>query len=108
MARPWGLPHIHHGRPGGIRTPNIRIWSPALYPLELLAYTLCALAASWWIPEQWILYGQLFGLLMKRVFSTEPAVFLELQSIGCCSLILCCRIIAPFAFRARQCDDHAN
>ena len=26
-------------RPGGIRTPNTRIWSPVLYPLELLAYT---------------------------------------------------------------------
>ena len=26
-----------YDRPGGIRTPNIRIWSPALYPLELLA-----------------------------------------------------------------------
>ncbi len=25
------------GRPGGIRTPNTRIWSPVLYPLELLA-----------------------------------------------------------------------
>lgn len=27
------------GRPGGIRTPNTRIWSPVLYQLELLAYT---------------------------------------------------------------------
>jgi hypothetical protein len=26
------------GRPGGIRTPNTRIWSPMLYQLELLAY----------------------------------------------------------------------
>jgi hypothetical protein len=25
------------GRPGGIRTPNTRIWSPMLYQLELLA-----------------------------------------------------------------------
>ena len=33
--------HIHGfsvtSRPGGIRTPNTRIWSPVLYPLELLA-----------------------------------------------------------------------
>ena len=27
------------GRPGRTRTPNIRIWSPALYQLELLACT---------------------------------------------------------------------
>ncbi len=27
-----------YGRPGGIRTPNPRIWSPPLYQLELLAY----------------------------------------------------------------------
>ena len=26
------------GRPGGIRTPNIRFWRPALYQLELLAF----------------------------------------------------------------------
>jgi hypothetical protein len=26
------------GRPGGIRTPNIRFWRPALYQLELRAY----------------------------------------------------------------------
>ncbi len=26
-----------YGRPGGIRTPNPRIWSPMLYQLELLA-----------------------------------------------------------------------
>ena len=29
------------GRPGGIRTPNIRFWRPALYQFELLAYCLC-------------------------------------------------------------------
>src|SRR5438034_1267680 len=27
------------GRPGGIRTPSIRFWRPALYQLELLACT---------------------------------------------------------------------
>ena len=32
-----------YDRPGGIRTPNFRIWSPALYPLELLAYAVCTL-----------------------------------------------------------------
>ena len=26
-----------NGRPGGIRTPNTRIWSPVLYQFELLA-----------------------------------------------------------------------
>jgi hypothetical protein len=29
---------LQHGRPGGIRTPNPRIWSPPLYQLELLAF----------------------------------------------------------------------
>ena len=28
---------VMRGRPGGIRTPITRIWSPVLYPLELLA-----------------------------------------------------------------------
>ena len=28
---------VKYGRPGGIRTPITRIWSPVLYPLELLA-----------------------------------------------------------------------
>ena len=32
-----------NGRPGGTRTPNIRIWSPALYPLELLAFFLATI-----------------------------------------------------------------
>ena len=30
-------PNRVDGRPGGIRTPITRIWSPVLYPLELLA-----------------------------------------------------------------------
>jgi hypothetical protein len=37
----WSMPSKKtnrlHGRPGGIRTPITRIWSPVLYPLELLA-----------------------------------------------------------------------
>jgi hypothetical protein len=31
------IPFIGFGRPGGIRTPNTRIWSPVLYQFELLA-----------------------------------------------------------------------
>jgi hypothetical protein len=31
------VPIIGFGRPGGIRTPNTRIWSPVLYQFELLA-----------------------------------------------------------------------
>jgi hypothetical protein len=31
------IPIFGCGRPGGIRTPNTRIWSPVLYQFELLA-----------------------------------------------------------------------
>ena len=33
----FGIFRQQNGRPGGIRTPNPRIWSPVLSPLELLA-----------------------------------------------------------------------
>ncbi len=36
------------GRPGGIRTPNPRIWSPMLYQFELLACNLVGTVE--WVP----------------------------------------------------------
>src|SRR5665647_1731313 len=38
------------GRPGGIRTPNIRFWRPALYQLELLACTVQQSVRTTWFP----------------------------------------------------------
>ncbi len=68
-----------NGRPGGIRTPNPRIWSPVLYQLELLA---CV---------------SLLSLLVRSMNSTKRTIFVKLQFIGSVFLILCRRIIATFA-----------
>jgi len=71
---------------------------------------LFTLFTLWWIAGHWILDDQLFGLLVKRVLTTETAVFLQLQTIGCRPLILCCGIVASLAIRTRQCHDvsHVN
>ena len=70
------------GRPGGTRTPSIRIWSPALYQLELLACTI------------------LFRLFMGSMLPTKRTIFIELQLIGSISLIFGGRIITTLAFAA--------
>ncbi len=43
---------------------------------------------------------RLFGLLVRRVLSAKPAIFIKLQLIRRCSLILGRRIISSFAFSA--------
>ena len=43
---------------------------------------------------------RLFGLLVRRVLSAKPAIFIKLQLIRGCSLILGRRIISSFAFSA--------
>jgi hypothetical protein len=54
------------GRPGGIRTPNIRFWRPALYQLELLA---CIRASN----------GQLLCFLVRRVLAAEATKLAEFK-----------------------------
>lgn len=53
---------LNSGRPGGIRTPNTRIWSPLLYQLELLTHT-----------------HFLFYFFMKSISSQLRTKFLERQ-----------------------------
>jgi hypothetical protein len=61
------------GRPGGIRTPNIRIWSPALYPLELLAYVFGLTFPVSGIPEM-IQRGDALNALGVEVNGTVDAL----------------------------------
>ena len=76
-----------NGRPGGIRTPNFRIWSPALYQLELLACTL------------------LFGLFMWGVFPTERTIFIKLKLVRCITFVLGGRIVTTLTFGTSQSDN---
>src|SRR5271157_1784102 len=71
-------------RPGGIRTPNTRIWSPVLYPLELLAY--------------------LFSFLMACVLPAKLAILLHLKSVRGFLLVLRRRIVPVLTIRTGQ--DH--
>ena len=111
------------GRPGGIRTPNIRIWSPALYPLELLAYVfdlsflVNGILKSNCLPillglqrlevygssdasgrTQTTLRGQPLGRLlrfsMKHVLLAESTVLLEFQAIRGRSFVFCRGIVS--------------
>jgi hypothetical protein len=50
------------GRPGGIRTPNPRIWSPPLYQLELLAFLFI-----------------LFSFFMSGMLATLATVFIQCE-----------------------------
>src|SRR5215475_2412688 len=85
------------GRPGGIRTPSIRFWRPALYQLELLACT--------WVNSTILAYRGLFCLPMHRVMPAAAAKFLRLQPFGLLLFVLCRRIVAFFAVVALQRDN---
>ena len=79
------------GRPGGIRTPNTRIWSPMLYH------------SSYWPAN-----SDLLGFLVRCMFTTKSAIFIELQLIWCRSLIFCRRIISVFAFSTRKGNNNSH
>ncbi len=66
-----------NGRPGGSRTPNFRIWSPALYQFELLACT------------------KLFRFLMRSMGPAKWTVLLQLQLVRGTLFVFCRRIITP-------------
>jgi len=44
----------------------------------------------------------LFAFLVRRMLTTKPAIFAELQFIRRRAFILGCRIISSFAFSARK------
>ena len=66
------------GRPGGIRTPNPRIWSPVLYrssywpPLKANALRRCPPVAC---------PAASLNLSVHDVLTTPPTIFLKLQTI---------------------------
>ena len=64
------------GRPGGIRTPSPRIWSPMLYQLELLA---CA---------------NLLGFLMHGVRPAKGTKLFQLKFMRDCPFVLGRGVIA--------------
>ena len=86
------------GRPGGIRTPNTRIWSPMLYQLELLACIKSPTRKS----------TLLFGLLVRCMFFTKTAVLAELQFVRRRTFVLGGRIVSALTLGAGQCynDSH--
>src|SRR5215475_10463313 len=79
------------GRPGGIRTPSIRFWRPALYQLELLA---C-------IPLKDHLMIvtdlELFRLLVHSVVPAPGTKLLHLQTFRRLLFVLVCGVISLFA-----------
>ena len=81
-----------YGRPGGIRTPNIRFWRPALYQLELLA---CIGANI----KLWLL-----RFLVRGVFATKTAKLAELKFSWSCFFVFGCRVISLFAHCATEGD----
>ena len=115
-----------HGRPGGTRTPNTRIWSPVLYPLELLAYpktpspsevrgslrlrceTNLLLDFCRLRPLTSTLQPALFGLLMNRMMTAETAILLQLHLVGCRPLVLHGGVVPSLALRTSQCDDRSH
>ncbi len=91
------------GRPGGIRTPNPRIWSPVLSPLELQAYE-----PALFIHFQCARYrcqDRLTRLFMDRVGPAESAIFPVFDTVRMYPLILGSRIVPVFAFDTGKCDD---
>jgi hypothetical protein len=50
----------------------------------------------------------LFRFAMELMNSASRAVFIELESLGMFSLILCCRVCSLFAFGAGESDNYAR
>ena len=86
------------GRPGGIRTPNPRIWSPVLYQLELLAcgFHFGALDTYSVICPESVAAAPLFGFPVGGVPPAVSAVLTELQFIRCSAFVLRSGVVAPF------------
>ncbi len=93
------------GRPGGIRTPNPRIWSPVLY------------RSSYWPPLKANALRRYRGgvvrppvacpaaslnLSVHDVLTTPPTIFLKLQTIRRTLFVLRRRIVSLLALGARQ------
>ena len=77
-----------NGRPGGIRTPNIRFWRPALY--------------RW---SYWPNFVYLAGFFMNRVAFTPLTVLLKLDALRIVLLVLVRRIVTPLAVLTRKCHE---
>src|ERR1700704_3624785 len=90
------------GRPGGIRTPSIRFWRPALYQLELLACT--SLKDHPEIVHQRLL----FRLAMNFVPPASRAEFLHFQAFRGLLFVFGRRVISLFAVRTLHCNDVAH
>ena len=87
------------GRPGGIRTPSIRFWRPALYQLELLACT-------WSNDHPNIIHStRLLRLAMNSMMPTSGAKFLCFQPLGILPSVLGCGIVSFLTVRALQRND---
>lgn len=74
----------------------MRFWRPPLYQLELLA---CALFRK---------PNLLASFAVQGVMTTPLAVLLELDTVRIILLVLLGRIIAAFAFGARQSDQSTH
>ena len=90
------------GRPGGIRTPSIRFWRPALYQLELLACT--SLKDHPEIVHQ----RRLLRLPMNLVTPASWTKFLHFQAFRGLLFVFGCRVISLFAVGTLHCNDVAH
>ena len=95
ICLPQGTMCFNSSRPGGIRTPITRIWSPVLY------------RSSYWptvlrFPNSAACCVQLPRLPVKLMLATKAAVFLELESLRGAPFIFRCRVVAASAFDTRQ------
>ncbi len=86
---PWPCCHSRDGRPGGIRTPSIRFWRPALYQLELLACTFYT-------------ENMLFSFPVKYMRPAKRAIFFQFHSAGGLFFIFSGGVIPALAFRTSQ------
>ena len=88
-------PFTTQDRPGGIRTPITRIWSPVLY------------RSSYWptFPRPWDarnLALSLSGFPVQVMLTTEAAVFFEFESLRRAALVLCRRVVTTPTLDTRQ------
>ena len=94
------------GRPGGIRTPNTRIWSPTLYrwsywPASLLVRTIQYQAIT-------TILGCLLCFLVDSMSLTETTVFFKFQFIRGCPLVLRRRVVFSFTLGTRKGNDDSH
>ena len=93
---------ISAGRPGGIRTPSIRFWRPALYQLELLA---CTSSKEHLV----IVHHQtLFRLSVNCVMTATRTELFTLEALRRLLFVLGCGVISFLAVIALQRNDVAH